>query len=523
MRRRFLLLAAVLAPGCDSATEPSRVVAFEAATATALESRVGTDVAPAPMVRATDPAGRPLAGVPITFELHNPGSRIAHAAVTTDAAGLGTVGTWTLGSAAGVYTLTAHSRGRQVAHFMARADPGPIAQLSHAGGNEQRATIGQALAQPLRVRVADAFGNAVSGARVTFTVTSGDGRIQGDTAVSDHDGLAALAGWTLGPLPGKQQVSARSADAEIVFSAVAHDPLPSPRGQIAFVLDADIYLVEADGTGLRPLTVTPAAEDEPDWSPDGSRIAFTRGSEVHTMNADGSDVVQLTRTGGRAASPAWSPDGRYIAFASWCDGQGCIRVINADGQGPDVMRFGTERGYNGQPAWSADGARVAFISDWAAFDFAFDIFVARTDGSATTQVTRGFGFEQPAPGEQIPIKWSVQPAFSVDGRIAFLSYRAHFGTRSDPPFIEQIDLAIMNGDGTGFSIIAPAGQTSRFAPALPPALSWSPDGNHIAFSIGTCTGPTGESCTHAIAVVPADASMAPRVLVANGRGPSWRP
>ena len=49
--------------------------------------------------------------------------------------------------------------------------------------------------------------------------------------------------------------------------------------RIAFASDRDgnweIYVVNADGSGLVRLTNDPAADSTPSWSPDGRRIAFT--------------------------------------------------------------------------------------------------------------------------------------------------------------------------------------------------------------------------------------------------------
>ena len=62
----------------------------------------------------------------------------------------------------------------------------------------------------------------------------------------------------------------------------------------------------------------------PAWSPDGRRIAFasTRDGnrEIYVMNADGSGVTRLTDNDADDGYPSWSPDGRRIAFDSNRDG-----------------------------------------------------------------------------------------------------------------------------------------------------------------------------------------------------------
>ena len=82
-----------------------------------------------------------------------------------------------------------------------------------------------------------------------------------------------------------------------------------------------IWVVNADGSGLHQLPITPACGGafsdprsvscfSPGWSPDGTKIVFTRVSangtqqNVYTVNADGSGLTQVTTSGG-ASQPDW--------------------------------------------------------------------------------------------------------------------------------------------------------------------------------------------------------------------------
>ncbi|MBN1285799.1 MAG: PD40 domain-containing protein [Anaerolineae bacterium] len=102
-------------------------------------------------------------------------------------------------------------------------------------------------------------------------------------------------------------------------------PAWSPDGrQIVFVSnrksvdDEDVYVMRADGTDARPLTLEQygdngANDRRPVWSPDGRWIAFAsdreaRRSQVFIMASDGSQVVQVTSFLGGAASPSWLPE-----------------------------------------------------------------------------------------------------------------------------------------------------------------------------------------------------------------------
>src|SRR5438093_10355678 len=110
-------------------------------------------------------------------------------------------------------------------------------------------------------------------------------------------------------------------------------------GRIAFVSDRDgnpeIYVMNADGTGLRRLTNNAASDGQPAWSPDGTKIAFVRGSglgeEIYVVKSDGTGLKRLTNNGYFDETPAWSPDGTKIAFVSSADTYRHIYLMNANG------------------------------------------------------------------------------------------------------------------------------------------------------------------------------------------------
>ena len=174
--------------------------------------------------------------------------------------------------------------------------------------------------------------------------------------------------------------------------ATDFDPAFSPDGlKIAFqsLRDAgnsEIYIVNVDGTGVTNLTNNAAFDSDPAFSPDGSRIAFSSfrdGScELYAMNVDGTVVTRLTNNTVPDVQPAFSPDGSKIAFASFRAGNWDIYVMNANGTGE--TRLTNDAATNARPAFSPDGSKIAF---WSDRDGNMEIYVMNADGSVQTRLT----------------------------------------------------------------------------------------------------------------------------------------
>ena len=79
----------------------------------------------------------------------------------------------------------------------------------------------------------------------------------------------------------------------------------SEDSKIAFHSDRDgddeIFVMNADGTGVTQLTDNDDYDGFPVWSPNGKQIAFMGNRdgdrEIFVMNADGSNVVSLGQQG----------------------------------------------------------------------------------------------------------------------------------------------------------------------------------------------------------------------------------
>ncbi|HWQ12936.1 MAG TPA: hypothetical protein VNL77_09050, partial [Roseiflexaceae bacterium] len=160
------------------------------------------------------------------------------------------------------------------------------------------------------------------------------------------------------------------------------DPAPdrspswSPDGtQIVFASrradNWDLYLMRADGSGLRRLTDHPAYDGEPAWSPRGDRIAFASmrdgDLEIYTIDPLSGATERLTDNRAADSQPAWAPGGDRIAFTSWRDGnQEVYRLTLRDALGRPVRELQNLSDHpapDHSPAWAPDGRRVVFVSD----------------------------------------------------------------------------------------------------------------------------------------------------------------
>jgi Tol biopolymer transport system component len=194
-----------------------------------------------------------------------------------------------------------------------------------------------------------------------------------------------------------------------------------------------------------------APDEDPAWSPDGSRIAFTSyrdgKGDIYIMDPDGSNVLRLTYNPARDSDPAWSPDGSRIAFTSNRDGNPEIYIkhIKLDYE----IRLTTNPADDWAPAWSPDGSRIAFTSNR---DGNLEIYVINLRSREIRRLT----FNK---------RTDMDPAWSPDGsRIAFTSYRD-----------DNFDICIMDSNGRNVRRITD-NKRDEYSPA------WTPDGDKIVFS-----------------------------------------
>lgn len=155
-----------------------------------------------------------------------------------------------------------------------------------------------------------------------------------------------------------------------------------------------IYVVHAAGGRAYPISSRPGLNTCGVYSPDGREIVCTLSqdgnSELYRLDARGESPVRLTNNRAIDTSPAWSPTGREIAFTSDRDGTPQVYIMDRDGG--NVRRLTYELSYTDSPAWSPKGDRIAFVARTSG---GFDIYVCLADGRGLKPVVTGASNENP--------------------------------------------------------------------------------------------------------------------------------
>lgn len=243
---------------------------------------------------------------------------------------------------------------------------------------------------------------------------------------------------------GEDYLSVRTDKSGVFVDVIGIDPDWMPNGSIVYTEreceNCGIFNSSLTGGLIARLTES-TGDEAPAASPDGTRVAFmsTRNGawDLYVVNADGSGLTRLTEDEYVDGLPAWGPDSKTLFFVSKRDDEWAIWAIDVESKasaklfelGGDLdgkIHEGTSRGWTEEritwapPAAPAPEPQVAaasnlntsYLTGTIAFPVfengIYNIYTARTDGSQ----------------RRLLIPEASQPDFNADGsQIAYRSWK----------------------------------------------------------------------------------------------------
>lgn len=312
-----------LVAACGDSSEPLVPAAVEVVAGAGQSAAVAGTLAVAPSVKVLTASGKPVPNVKVTFVAGPEDGIVMGGAQVTNASGIATITSWTLGTKAGTSTLTVTAEGVSPITITATTTAGPATGAAAFAGENQSAQVATAVQVNPAIRVIDNYGNPVPNTPVTFTTTGGT--LQTPQTQTDANGVATPGKWTLGTTAGTQVVSATVAastlsGAPITISAIA---LPDVAAQLVLTREP----ASTNGSGEQ-LTTQPQLEFRDKFNniatmtslPVSAAIASGTGTlgGTTTVNAQAGRVyfTNLTYTGTGAVQLRFSSPGFSDATSS---------------------------------------------------------------------------------------------------------------------------------------------------------------------------------------------------------------
>ncbi len=261
---------------------------------------------------------------------------------------------------------------------------------------------------------------------------------------------------------------APTATAEPTATATATETLvPSPTSyDTATPMPSDTPTSDSELEGAEPATATPEmALESPlegealQGKPLQGRLAFQEasGGNIYLINADGTGLRLLTN----GMDPALSPDGASLAFVRWDKDKG-IYLMGLDGGEPRMI-WGEEHPRG--PAWSPDGSRIAYTSKYLAWipPVGFNI--------------PGYGFLEIFPGRDED-RWNLHIIDLSDGRTFDPRFDRH---GFSPSWGSDGETIVYDGDRGLRLVTGDEEPRSLTDDIWDSSPVWSPDGSRIAY------------------------------------------
>ncbi|MBI1278583.1 MAG: hypothetical protein GC179_10700 [Anaerolineaceae bacterium] len=144
--------------------------------------------------------------------------------------------------------------------------------------------------------------------------------------------------------------------------------------QIAFVSNHQgqytIFVMDASGRGIHPLTDSPRNNFSPTWSPDDRSIAYVTArqefaqqiTEVLLTDLQSGLTRRMTIQYPNAISPTWTPDSQHLAFTSGATGSPNRIIYDVNIQTGDTNPLIANHIIQLNPTWSPDGRYLLYVA-----------------------------------------------------------------------------------------------------------------------------------------------------------------
>jgi len=271
-----------------------------------------------------------------------------------------------------------------------------------------------------------------------------------------------------------------------------------------------LYVMRADGSGLRRLTSTAPADTTgtPRWSADGKKIAvyqmptrdtfaarmdgfpgvrFATTSQIVEVDVESGTIKALSSGAGLKTNPQYLPDGTvgFLYKASKPDAPNAGIAYSNGSSGP--------RGVIRSPAWSPDGRSVVYY---------------KLDLTNRAQYTRLYSWDKQRDYRYTDVFPSL---CEKSGKLAITDLDFPFGNPT-------ASVSVLNPDGTDRKKVFQRQDGASLVP------TWSPDCQWIAFGFGVFFGGRGFAPAH-LHMVSVDGAQNKEILSGklNVGFPAWSP
>ena len=224
---------------------------------------------------------------------------------------------------------------------------------------------------------------------------------------------------------------------------------------------SNLWIINFDGTGHRPLTSGSFAESTPRWSPDGSQIAFLSNRDgsfqIYRLFLDSGQVAKLTNVMESPAGIDWSPDGKWLSFTMHV--AEAARKIATLPTPPEGAKWS-------EPPKVIDHLMYRFNGVGYLKPGYTHLFVVPSEGGTPRQISTG-NYQHGG----IAFRAS-EAVWTPDGKSLLMSTNRHDDYELYPVNTEIYEFGVADGSVKAL--------TSRFGPDNGPVVS--PDGRFIAYT-----------------------------------------